>query len=301
MATTDSAGSPQTGSREERPGTKRLTEDKLAAFQSLETEFIDCFQFLQSIQGQERLTECSVTKTVRLLHALWICECKDSLLSVPFSRGRYEGRLCLELLRAWQEGDTASVVGFLQRKLDHSPYAALTARIAEANAKGDHVLAERLTHGRGVMLNRGFHLVLALDAIFALSDHQLSKEVNSACLQLGHTPHRISEQLAEMESPLYSYAPNPRLARRNMLVMNELGISVTSASADLPGHRTSRVELPKLPQPPYAEHTVWGEIAVVFRAGNYPSGSRRELIAADTPAAGMPGPDQDMEYTSGEV
>jgi hypothetical protein len=151
------------------------------------------------------------------------------------------------------------------------------------------------------MLNRGFHLVLALDAIFALSDHQLSVEVNGACTQLGHTPQRISEQLAEMESPLYSYAPNPRLARRNMLVMNELGISVISAPADLPGHRTPRVELPKLPQPPYAEHIVWGEIAVVFRAGNYPSGSRREHTAEDTPAPGMPGPDQDMEYTSGEV
>jgi hypothetical protein len=271
MATTDSAGSTKTGSREEKPGRKRLTEDKLAAFQGLEAEFTDCFEFLESFQGQERLSECSVAQTVRLLHALWICECKDSLLSVPFSRGRYEGALCLELLRGWQEGDTARVVGFLQRKLDHSPYAELTSRIGEARTKGDHVLAERLTHGRRVMSNRGFHLMLALDAIFALSDHQLTREVTAACTQLGHTPLRIGEQLAEMALPLYSYAPHPLLARRNMLVMNELGISVTSASSDLPGHRTLRVEPPKLPQPSYAEQTVWGEIAVVLRAGNQAS------------------------------
>jgi hypothetical protein len=288
MATTDSAGSTKTGSGEENPTRKRLTEDKLAAFQSLEADFIDCFQFLVSIQGQERLTECSVAQTVRLLHALWICECKDSLLSVPFSRGRYEGRLCLELLRGWQEGDTASVVGFLQRKLDHSPYAELTAKIREARAKGDHILAERLTHGRRVMLNRAFHLMLALDAIFALSDRQLTNEVSTACAHLGHTPDRISEQLVEMESPLYSYAPNPLLARRNMLVMNALGISVTSASADLPGHRTPRVELPKLPKPPYAEQTVLGEIAVVLRAGNRASLTRLGFppLEADTP--GLP-------------
>jgi hypothetical protein len=287
MATTDSAGSPLTGSREEKPGKKRLTEDKLAAFRSLEAEFIDCFQFLESIQGQERLTGCSVAQTARLLHALWICECKDSLLSVPFSRDRYEGRLCLELLRGWQEGDTASVVGFLQRKLDHSPHAELTVRIGEARAKGDHVLAERLTHGRRVMLNRGFHLMLALDAIFALSDHQLTEEVSSACTQLGHTPRRISEQLAEMASPLYSYAPNPLLARRNMLVMNEVGISVTSASADLPGHRTPRVELPKLPQPPYAEHPVWGEIAIVLRAGNQASPTQLGFPPVETDTSGL--------------
>jgi hypothetical protein len=287
MATTDSAGSTETGSRKEKPGTKRVTEDKLAAFQNLEAEFINSFKFLQSIQGQERLTACSVAQTVRLLHALWICECKDSLLSVPFSRGRYEGRLCLELLRGWQEGDTASVVGFLQRKLDHSPYADLTARISEARAKGDHVLAERLTHGRQVLSNRGFHLMLALDAIFALSDHQLTREVVDACTQLGHTPGRISEQLAEMSSPLYAYIPNPLLARRNMLVMNELGISVTSASADLPGHRTPRVEPPKLPQPPYAEQTVWGEIAVVLRAGNQVSPATLGFPPMETDTSGL--------------
>jgi hypothetical protein len=287
MATTDSADSTNTVPRGEKPGRKRLTEDKLTAFQSLEAEFIDCFQFLQSIQGQERLTECSVAQTVRLLHALWICECKDSLLSVPFSRGRYEGRLCLELLRGWQTGDTASVVGFLQRKLDNSPYAELTAVIGEARVKGEHVLAERLAHGRLVMLNRGFHLMLALDAIFALSDHQLANEVSGACAQLGHTPSQISEQLAEIASPLYSYAPHPLLARRNMLVMNELGISVTSASADLPGHRTPRVELSKLPQPPYAEHTVWGEIAVVLRAGSQTSPIQLQFPPVETDTSGL--------------
>jgi hypothetical protein len=287
MGTADSAGSPQTASNEEKLGRKRLTEGKLAAFQSLEAEFIYCFEFLESIQGQERLTECSVAETVRLLHSLWICECKDSLLSVPFSRGRYEGRLCLELLRAWQEGDTAGVVGFLQRKLDHSPYAELAARIGEARAKGDDVLAERLMHGRRVMLNRGFHLMLALDAIFALSDHQLITQVTMACTQYGHPPSRISEQLAEMASPLYSYAPHPLLARRNMLLMNELGISVTSASADLPGHRTPRVELPKLPNPPHAEQTIWGEIAIVLRAGNQASPTQLGFPPVETDTSGL--------------
>src|SRR5215469_681707 len=287
MATTDSADSTNTAPREENPGRNRLTEDKLAAFQSLEAEFIDSFQFLETIQGQERLTECSVAQTVRLLHALWLCECKDSLLSVPFSRGRYEGRLCLELMHGWQEGDSASVVQFLQRKLDSSPYAELTAKIGEARAKGDKSLAERLTHGRRVMLNRGFHLMLALDAIFALSDHQLINEVSSACAHLGHTPSQISAQLAEMASPLYSYAPNPRLARRNMLVMNTLGFSVTSDSANLPGHRTPRVELPTLPHPPYAEHTVWGEIAVVLRAGSQASPTQLGFPPVETDAPGL--------------
>jgi hypothetical protein len=287
MATSESAGSTKAGPGEENPARNKLTQDKLAAFQSLEAEFIDCFRFVQTIQGQERLTECSVPQTVRLLHALWICECKDSLLSVPFSKGRYEGRLCLELLRGWQEGDTARVVEFLQRKLDNSPYAELTAKVGEAHAKGDQSLAERLTHGRRVMLNRGFHLMLALDAIFALSDQQLMSEVSSACTQLGHTPHRIGEQLAEMASPLHTYAPNPLLARRNMLVMNELGISVTSASADLPGHRTPRVELPTVPHPPYAEHTVWGEIAVVLRAGNQASPTQLGFPPVEADSSGL--------------
>jgi hypothetical protein len=290
MATSDSTGS-TTGSEEVNPGRKRLTQDKLAAFQRLEAEFIDCFRFLQSMQGQERLTECSVAQTVRLLHALWTCECKDSLLSIPFSRGRYGGRLCLELLRGWQTGDTASVVGFLQRKLDNSPYAELSTRIGEARAAGDNALAERLIHGRTVMLNRGFHLMLSLGAIFALSDRQLTREVSETCAQLGHTPYRISEQLAEMALPLYSYAPHPLLARRNMVVMNQLGISVASASADLPGNRTPRVEPPTLPQPPYAEQIVWGEIAVVYRAGSHPSSGRREHTATDAPAARVPEPD----------
>jgi hypothetical protein len=271
MAILDSAASKKQDSKDETAGRMRLTEDKLAAFQSLEAEFVASFRFIEAIQGQERLSEFSVAQSVRLLHALWICECKDNLLSVPFSKGRYEGKLCLELLRDWQKGDTAGVVWFLQRKLDNGSPAELTATIGEARAKGDHALAERLTHGRRVMLNRGFHLLLALEAIFRPGNHLLMKEVRRAARYLGHTPRQIEQQQAEMASALYSYAPHPLLARRSMLVMNELGILVTSDTPDLPGHRTPRVEPPRLPQPSYAEQTVLGEIALVFRAGNQSS------------------------------
>ncbi len=44
-----------------------------------------------------------VMETVHYLHALWICECKDRLLSVYKNIERYEGCYCLELLRRWQE------------------------------------------------------------------------------------------------------------------------------------------------------------------------------------------------------
>ncbi|MGO8946224.1 MAG: hypothetical protein ACLQUY_00890 [Ktedonobacterales bacterium] len=267
MATTDGIDSANTADTSEslaaNVSRRRLAQDKLAAFQSLEVEFVACFRYMGVVQGQQRLPEFPVAQSVRFLHALWICECKDNLLSVPLTQGRYEGRRCLELLRIWQEGDTASVVAFLQRKLDNLSCADLTAQIREARVRGDPAWAERLEHGRNVMLNRGFHLLQALDAIFAPSDYLLNHEVRRACRQLGHTPRRIERQLAEMETRLYSYAPHPLLARRNMLVMNELGISVTNALVDLPGNRTDRVQAPTLPNPPYAEQTVVGEMTLI--------------------------------------
>jgi len=249
---------------------QRLTEAKLAAFSSIEAEFLACFRFVETIQGQQRLPACPVALSVRFLHALWVCECKDNLLSVPQTMGRYEGRRSLELLRGWQVGDTESIVAFLQRKLDNLSSADLTGEIREARIAGNVPLAERLAHGRRVMLNRGFHLMQALDAIFALDDDLLTKEVRAACAEFGHRPDQIKQQLEEMETDLYSYTPHPLLARRNMLVMNELGISVTNLPADQPGHRTERVEAPTLPQPPYAELTVVGEMTLIFTAWNNP-------------------------------
>lgn len=241
----------------------QLIQEKLDEFQHLEAEFKSCFRFLQEIQGQRRLPEVAVAQSVRLLHALWICERKDRLFSVPIAQDRYDGRHCLELLQVWQEGDTASVVEFLQRKLDNLSCADITAEMARARASGDVALAERLAHGRSVMLNRGFHLMRALDAIFALSDSQLTQEVRRACRDFGHTPSQIASQLAGMVSRLYMFVPHPRLARRNMMIMNELGISVVDSPADLPGNRTARVQAPTLPHPSYAELSVVGEVTLV--------------------------------------
>src|SRR5215469_900629 len=93
-----------------------IVEQKLAAFEKLEPEFEQCFQFLQEVHGQKRFATFPVESTVRYLHALWVAECKTCLLSVLRTVKVYEGRLSLELLRRWQQdGDTASVVDFLFR------------------------------------------------------------------------------------------------------------------------------------------------------------------------------------------
>ena len=199
--------------------------------------------------------------SVRFLHALWICECKDKLLSISQTMGRYEGRRCLELMRSWQVGDTAAAVDFLQRKLNNLSTAELTNQIHEARVSGNEALANRLGHGRGVMVNRGFHLMQILDAIFALPEHLLLEHVGLACVQFGHAPAQIEPQLAEMDSLLYAYAPHPMLARHNMLLMNELGISVTSSFADQPGNRTPSGRGGDIAPPSYAELTVSGEMS----------------------------------------
>ena len=84
-----------------------LVAEKLAAFERLQPEFEESFQYLQDMQGQQRFAEVPVASTVRYLHALWVCERKDYLLSVPRTMGRYEGRRALEVLRDWQAGETA--------------------------------------------------------------------------------------------------------------------------------------------------------------------------------------------------
>ncbi len=61
---------------------EKLAEQKLAAFGRLQPEFEASFRFIQEVHGQKRCAAFPVTETVHYLHALWICECKDRLLSV---------------------------------------------------------------------------------------------------------------------------------------------------------------------------------------------------------------------------
>lgn len=116
--------------------TQNLVNQKLEAFERLLTEFEMSFQYVQDMHGQRRFPLLSVADSVHYLHALWICECKDRLLSIYKNITRYEGRYCLELLQRWQEGETADVVAFLQRKLDTLPFSDLTYQIQQARQRG---------------------------------------------------------------------------------------------------------------------------------------------------------------------
>jgi hypothetical protein len=64
--------------------------------------------------------------------------------------------------------------------------------------------------------------------------------------------------LEGMSAPIYSYTPHQMLAQRSMMVMNALGVNVTSDPADLPGNRSSRVLEPTVPPGPYAQHVIRG-------------------------------------------
>src|SRR5947209_10538908 len=113
--------------------TTDLVNQKLQAFEQLQAEFEASFRFVQQVHGQQRFASFPVADSVRYLHALWVCECKDRLLGIFKNIQRYEGHYCLELLRKWQqEQDTASVVAFLDRKLDMLPFADLTRQLHEA-------------------------------------------------------------------------------------------------------------------------------------------------------------------------
>ncbi|MFL5625244.1 MAG: hypothetical protein ACJ788_06560 [Ktedonobacteraceae bacterium] len=252
-----------------------LVHQKLAAFEKFQAEFEASFRFKQDVHGLKRFSAFPVSYTVRYLHALWVCECKDRLLSIYKNIERYEGRVCLELLRNWQAGDTASVVAFLNRKLDVLPLADITRQLQEARQRHkDDGLPERLAHGRMVMLNRGINLMQALDAIFSLPEDQLLKEVHVACMQFGHHPSQIEEQLAEMESPLYSYVPHQLLAQQNMVMMNKLGIDVMNKPSDQPGQRSWRVLEPVEPMRPYAEHVIAGYLEMTSPLHNNISAHR---------------------------
>jgi hypothetical protein len=251
------------------PQIPELVNQKLKEFERLQAEFEACFQFVQNVHGQHRFTSFPVAGSVRYLHALWVCECKDRLLSVYKNIRRYDGHYCLELLQRWQQGDTADVVDFLNRKLDMLPYADLTRQIHEARHqhKNDG-LARRLEYGRLVLLNREMNLVQALDAIFTRPEDELIKEVQVVCARFGHEPSQIEKQLAGMETPLYAYVPHQALAQRNMVVMNKLGVNVMDLPTDQPGERSESVLEPKEPLRPFAEQVVEGYVELTLPRHN---------------------------------
>jgi hypothetical protein len=216
-----------------------LVKQKLEAFERLQPAFEANFRFVQEVHGQRRFAAFPVAETVHYLHALWICECKDLLLSVYKSSARYEGRYCLDLLRQCQEGETAAVVAFLQRKLDGLPFADFTRQIQEATTL--HLAHEGLVHGRFVLLNRGMNLM---------------REMQGACARFGHHPSQIEQQLAQVEDPLSYSIPHQFLAQRNMQVMNKLGIQVMTQHTNLPGERSWTVVAPTNPLRPFAEHVI---------------------------------------------
>jgi hypothetical protein len=240
---------------------QELIEQKLDAFEQLKPEFEDCFIFVQQVHGQKRFDSFPIASTVRYLHSLWVCERKDRLLSIYRNIERYEGGYSLQLLAGWQRGETADVVAFLQRKLDTMPFADLTRQIQEARqmAQGEG-LARRLSEGRGVLLNRGFNMMNALDAIFSLSEEQLMREVREACEQYEHLPEQIELQLAQFDSSLYAYVTSQALARRNMEEMNKIAALIMSGPPDRPGARSGRVLAPTIAPPPLAEEVIRGYI-----------------------------------------
>lgn len=244
----------------------RLIAEKLAEFDRISADVHESFTFVQEVHGQQCFASFPVESTVRYLHALWVCECKDLLLSVPRSRSRYEGRRALELLCNWQAGETANVVAFLEEKLKLLSFLEITRGIQTARRGGDHALVQRLGHGRGVLFNRSRNLGHALEAIFALLPKQLVREVRVACTQYGHTIEQCVTQLAEVQTPLYGYVRHPALARRNMLLMNTLGVAVADNDADRPGRRTAYVQIPTLPHQPYAEHVIVGETTLSLKS-----------------------------------
>src|SRR5690242_3181478 len=169
----------------------QLVIEKLAEFDRISGEVLASFPYVQDVHGQRRFSSFPILATVHYLHALWICNCKDMLLSVPVAgrrrKGsddrfeRYEGQYALELLRQWQEGKTADLVDFLELKLDYAPFGLIMRSFEAAIQNGDRALARRLAHGRGILLNRTHNLVCALRNIFALLPRSEERRVGKEC------------------------------------------------------------------------------------------------------------------------
>lgn len=258
---------------EESP-TVQLIADKLDAFERIRADFDASFAYVQDVHGQRRFTSFSVTSVVRYQHALWICDCKDMLLSVPQGRSahsRYGGKRALEVLRSIQEGDTGDVVALLERKLGRMSFTEITRGFQAATQNGDDALTHRLAHGRRVLLNRAHNLECALETIFALSPERLIRQARTACAQLGYTVPQIDAQLAALQTPLYGYVRHPALAACNMVLMNTAGVRVTDNDADRPGRRTWRVQFSPPAGRSYAEQVIVGATTLVSEWSNNPA------------------------------
>lgn len=255
-----------------QPAEQRVDERsarKLIEFARIEDEFIASFIFVQEVHGQRRFDSFPLEHIVRYLHALYICELKDRLLSVMNTVDRFEGERCLRLLRDWQEGATAEVIAFIHRKLDNLPFGEVSRQIERAARAGDAQTASRLAAGRVVLLNRNFNLSHALHAIITPEPEQLRAEVAALCAQLDHTPTALDQQIASLRTELYAYAPSPALARRNMLLMNRLGVQVADAAGARPPlapaeEGVDHVIAPATqPAPPYAQEIIPGLTTLV--------------------------------------
>lgn len=252
-----------------------LVERKLAAFDRLEPQFETGFRCVQDVQGGKRFAEFPIKLTVEYLHSLWVCDCKDRLLSVPRMADRYEGEQCLALLRQWQAGESAGVVAFLQHKLDAISFGDITLQLEQAKRIAqDSVVTSRLAQGAVVMLNRGFNLHHALEPIFTLPDDVLMAQVRLACERFGHSTSQIDEQVRALADPEYTFVRHPLLARRNMVLMDRIGLRLTTDAADTIGHRTWRVATSATQSGPYAEEKIVGYVALTAPLHNNPADVR---------------------------
>ena len=252
-----------------------VVAEKLAMFARLQPEFETSFRYIEEVQGRQRFLIFPLDATVRYLHALWMCDCKDRLLSVRKTIERYEGKRCLELLHRWQAGEVTEVVEFLQRKLDSQPFSILTHQIESLQRQEDaSVLIERLKHGRLVLLNRAMNLMQALEPIFTLPPQRMLADVQAACAQYNHQPEQIKQQIAALETNTYAPVPHPALAQKSMLLMNKIGIQGMAGTADQPGRRSARVAAPTMPEQPYAEEVIKGYVEMTSLQYNNLSGHR---------------------------
>ena len=149
-----------------------------------------------------------------------------------------------------------------------------------------------------VLLWRGMNLHQALEPIFTLPPEELVRQVRASCALYGLTPDQIEERRRALASPVYATGVrHPALARRNMQVMNRLGMQVTSDVADRPDHRSWRVLAPTATMAasgpsahgePYAEQVIADYVALTAPLHNNPAGvrfwDRPEPVAQPDPA-----------------
>ncbi len=234
-----------------------LIEQKLAAFDALLPEYIASFQFIQALQGQQRLDDFTIDTTVHYLHARWVLECKDRLLGTSGTRSAHEGQHCLVMLARWQTGDAADIIEYLQHHLDTESLGLLSRQIQQVTrSSGDHSAMLPLEQGRRVMLNRNLHFLRLIDTIVATPAELMVQRVLEASERYGHAPAAIAHQLAAFETPLYGPARHFTLAQRNMLLMNEVGTTMIVRPVDRSGHRTWQVTLPTEPPGPFAQAVI---------------------------------------------